>query len=396
MVRSGNAEITVERYGPGASEGLRLSRSSAGVPSCRETAVHRAACIAAPGGLHRARHRGREGRRGERCPQGRHRRRAVRCRHGPVSRGGREAAALARQFTPDVTELYSPNATWPAVKAALQGASVVIYMGHGNGWPSRYRDSLYPAHPERLRPQPEAGGDDYTPPVLRRGPPSPRASSSPTNAVVLLHHLCYASGQHGARRPRRARSTRRASASTTSRPASSRPGHPRSSPRRTRVRRLHRSARSWVAALHRLDLARRPDRATATRSPSRAGAARATSPRWTPSAARPASRAASCSRRASPPPTSSVGPGATPTPTPAAASWASFRPSRASWPPASRPRSRRWPPRPRRPPSSTRSRTRSRDRGNLPKTFMASVRWDPLDGTPPDPTAEAAATDPRG
>ena len=40
-----------------------------------------------------------------------------------------------------MTEVYSPNATWPAVKAALQGASLVIYMGHGNGWPSPYRDT---------------------------------------------------------------------------------------------------------------------------------------------------------------------------------------------------------------------------------------------------------------
>ena len=54
----------------------------------------------------------------------------------------RSAAALARKYTPDVTEVYSPNATWPAVKEALQGASLVIYMGHGNGWPSKYRDSL--------------------------------------------------------------------------------------------------------------------------------------------------------------------------------------------------------------------------------------------------------------
>ena len=53
----------------------------------------------------------------------------------------RAAAALARKYTPDVTEIYSPNATWPAVSKALQGASLVIYMGHGNGWPSQYRDS---------------------------------------------------------------------------------------------------------------------------------------------------------------------------------------------------------------------------------------------------------------
>ena len=35
----------------------------------------------------------------------------------------RSAAALARKYTPDVTEIYSPNATWPAVREALQGAA---------------------------------------------------------------------------------------------------------------------------------------------------------------------------------------------------------------------------------------------------------------------------------
>ena len=106
----------------------------------------------------------------------------------------REAAVVARQFTSDVTELYSPNATWPAVKHALQGASVVIYMGHGNGWPSPYRDSLYRAHPERLRAQPErrtaTTTSTSTSARARRRPQVHLAK----DAVVLLHHLCYASG----------------------------------------------------------------------------------------------------------------------------------------------------------------------------------------------------------
>src|SRR5450759_2075176 len=72
----------------------------------------------------------------------------------------RDAAAVARRYTTDVTELYSPNATWPAVRDALQGASVVIYMGHGNGWPSRYRDSLYPPTQNGFGLNPKAGGND--------------------------------------------------------------------------------------------------------------------------------------------------------------------------------------------------------------------------------------------
>ena len=54
----------------------------------------------------------------------------------------RAAAKIARRYTPNVIELYSPDATWPAAKQALAGASLVVYMGHGNGWPSIYRDAL--------------------------------------------------------------------------------------------------------------------------------------------------------------------------------------------------------------------------------------------------------------
>ena len=55
-----------------------------------------------------------------------------------------EAAAAARKYTANVVRVYSPDATWPAVKKALNGASIVVYLGHGNGFPSRYRDSLAP------------------------------------------------------------------------------------------------------------------------------------------------------------------------------------------------------------------------------------------------------------
>ena len=44
----------------------------------------------------------------------------------------------AIKHTPNVVKVYSPNATWSKVKAATAGASIVIYFGHGNGWPSPY------------------------------------------------------------------------------------------------------------------------------------------------------------------------------------------------------------------------------------------------------------------
>jgi rare lipoprotein A len=103
------------------------------------------------------------------------------------------AAAEALKYTPDVVKLYSPNATWDAVKAALQGASVVINMGHGNGFPSPYATTLQPDREDGLGLNPVAGVDDsavtywgeqYLASDIRLAP----------NAVVVLAHLCYASG----------------------------------------------------------------------------------------------------------------------------------------------------------------------------------------------------------
>jgi hypothetical protein len=105
----------------------------------------------------------------------------------------RAAAAIARTYTRDVTELYSPNATWPAVREALQGASVVIYMGHGNGWPSKYRDSLYPPTQNGFGLNPAAGGNDANHQYFGEGPIAEHVRLA-ANAVVLLNHLCYASG----------------------------------------------------------------------------------------------------------------------------------------------------------------------------------------------------------
>jgi hypothetical protein len=105
----------------------------------------------------------------------------------------RDAATLARRYTKDVTEIYSPNATWPAVKAALQGASLVIYMGHGNGWPSPYRDELYGATQNGFGLNPSAGGNDWTHQYFGESKIAASVRLAP-DAVVLLNHLCYASG----------------------------------------------------------------------------------------------------------------------------------------------------------------------------------------------------------
>jgi len=105
----------------------------------------------------------------------------------------RAAATIARRYTPDVTELYSPDATWPAVKEALAGASLVVYMGHGNGWPSPYRDELYPPTQNGFGLNPAPGGGDSTHQYFGEAAVGTQIKLA-KNAVVLLNHLCYASG----------------------------------------------------------------------------------------------------------------------------------------------------------------------------------------------------------
>ncbi|MEO8570376.1 MAG: hypothetical protein ABI553_01635 [Chloroflexota bacterium] len=105
----------------------------------------------------------------------------------------RAAATIARRYTPDVVELYSPDATWQAVRQALDGASLVVYMGHGNGWPSHYRDALYPPSQDGFGLNPAAGGGDSSHQYFGEASIAAQVKLA-KNAVVLLNHLCYASG----------------------------------------------------------------------------------------------------------------------------------------------------------------------------------------------------------
>ena len=103
-----------------------------------------------------------------------------------------DIATEARRWTSKVVVIKTPYATWTRVKAALQGASVVAYLGHGNGWPSIYAP-FQTVTKDGLGLDPGTGadstkvvyyGEDYLRSDIRLAP----------NAVVLLYHLCYASG----------------------------------------------------------------------------------------------------------------------------------------------------------------------------------------------------------
>jgi len=51
---------------------------------------------------------------------------------------GDQVAAVASSHGATVVKVYSPSATWANVRAAVNGASVVVYFGHGNGYPNPY------------------------------------------------------------------------------------------------------------------------------------------------------------------------------------------------------------------------------------------------------------------
>ncbi len=114
----------------------------------------------------------------------------------------RMAAAVAREYSSDVTTILSPNATWPVVRSALQGANIVVYVGHGNGFPSRYLSTLQPEYVDGLGLNASAGAGDYNVAYYGESYLAADVRLAP-NAVVLLSRLCYASGdsEWGAGRP---------------------------------------------------------------------------------------------------------------------------------------------------------------------------------------------------
>lgn len=92
-----------------------------------------------------------------------------------------------------VYKVYTPHATWAHVLDVVQGANLLVYLGHGNGWPSPYppfeedsKDGL------GLNPDHGAG---LTAPTDYYGGNHIRAKIHlAANAVVLLNRLCYAEG----------------------------------------------------------------------------------------------------------------------------------------------------------------------------------------------------------
>jgi len=118
-------------------------------------------------------------------------------------------ASLARSYGASVTEIYSPYATWSKVKAAAQGANLLIYLGHGNGYPSPY-GSFQRYTKDGFGLNATSGNGNYN--VKYWGEYYiDRDIQMAKNAVVILNRLCYASGnsEWGSANPTRSTAVKR-------------------------------------------------------------------------------------------------------------------------------------------------------------------------------------------
>jgi hypothetical protein len=109
------------------------------------------------------------------------------------------AATEARRYTPNVVKVYSPNATWSRVKAAITNASVVLYLGVGFGWPSPDRTNFKASVQDGFALNPVAGLNNST--IRYYGESYIRTTRLATHAVVLLSRVWYASGNSRAGTP---------------------------------------------------------------------------------------------------------------------------------------------------------------------------------------------------
>jgi flagellar hook assembly protein FlgD len=114
---------------------------------------------------------------------------------------GEALADLAETYDMDVRRVFHPYATWANVKANAQGANLVAYFGHGNGWPSPYTPFQEDSK-DGFGLNEFAGGSQNSTKYYGANKIRAELVLAP-NAIVFLNHLCYAegNGEPGMARP---------------------------------------------------------------------------------------------------------------------------------------------------------------------------------------------------
>ncbi len=102
----------------------------------------------------------------------------------------------ALKYTNNVVKVYSPNATWSKVVAAVTGAAIVVNIGHGNGYPSPYGFDTTYTKQNGFGLNYDVNGDGKLTNYEMRyyGEKYIRTLKMAPNAVVLLFHMCYSAG----------------------------------------------------------------------------------------------------------------------------------------------------------------------------------------------------------
>jgi hypothetical protein len=103
-----------------------------------------------------------------------------------------EFAAKAAGYGMVVKKLYTPHATWQAVRDAAQGANLLVYWGHGNGWPSPY-GSFQEQTKDGFGLNSFDGDTSHTAVFYGAALIRKNITLAP-NSVVILSHLCYSAG----------------------------------------------------------------------------------------------------------------------------------------------------------------------------------------------------------
>jgi len=117
-------------------------------------------------------------------------------------KGANRLADQARSYGATVKKVYSPKATWGRVRDAAAGANLLIYLGHGNGWPSPYAPfSVDSKDGFGLNRSYDNGNSN----LKYYGESYMAKLDLAANAVVVLNRLCYASGNNewGAGNPKK-------------------------------------------------------------------------------------------------------------------------------------------------------------------------------------------------
>ena len=106
---------------------------------------------------------------------------------------GEVFAQQAEALGYDVRRVFHPYATWENVLANIAGANLVVYMGHGYGWPSPYTNGMKENRQNGMGLNSYAGSGPAERTYYGANLIKANIRLAP-NAVVILNHLCYSAG----------------------------------------------------------------------------------------------------------------------------------------------------------------------------------------------------------